>query len=71
MGLLTLIVILPLVGFLVNGLLATRLVASPMSKGFVSLVGCGLPIASFALAVKATADLLAGSDCLIHLHRYF
>ena len=39
MDLLTLIVLLPLAGFLLNGLLGNRL-----GKGFVSVVGCGLPI---------------------------
>jgi NADH-quinone oxidoreductase subunit L len=62
MGALTLIVVLPLIGFLINGLLATRVSPSPAGKGFVSVVGCGLPIASFALAVKATHDLLAGGS---------
>ena len=40
MNLLTLIVLLPLAGFVLNGLLGNRL-----GKGFVSVVGCGLPIA--------------------------
>jgi NADH-quinone oxidoreductase subunit L len=46
------IVLLPLLGFLVNGLVGRRL-----GPRFVSLVGCGLPIAAFALAVKCFVDL--------------
>ncbi|MFZ5539797.1 MAG: NADH-quinone oxidoreductase subunit L [Pseudomonadota bacterium] len=52
---LTLIVLLPLAGFLVNGLLGDAL-----GKRLVSAVGCGLPIASFALAVAAFRALEAG-----------
>ena len=55
MGTLTLIVLLPLAGFLVNGLLGNAL-----GKRFVGAVGCGLPIASFALAVAAFRSLEAG-----------
>ena len=40
------IALLPLAGFLLNGLLGNRL-----GKRFVSIVGCGLPIAAFAIAV--------------------
>jgi NADH-quinone oxidoreductase subunit L len=53
-NLLTLIVLLPLLGFLVNGLLGNRL-----GKKFVSLVGCGLPLAAFAVGVKCFLDLPA------------
>jgi len=52
---LTLIVLLPLAGFLLNGLLGNRL-----GKTFVSAVGCGLPILAFAVAVKCFFDLSAG-----------
>ena len=61
-NLLTLIVLAPLLGFLANGLLATRLRGAPLSNRFVTVVGCGLPIASFLLAVRATANLLAGGS---------
>jgi NADH-quinone oxidoreductase subunit L len=44
---LTLIVVLPLLGFLLNGLLGNRL-----GKSFVSAVGCGLPILAALVAVK-------------------
>ena len=49
------IVLLPLLGFLLNGLLGNRL-----GKGFVSAVGCGLPIAAFVLSLTYFADLRAG-----------
>src|SRR5215475_4365790 len=52
--LLTAIVLLPLAGFLLNGLAGNRL-----GPRFVSAVGCGLPIAAFAVAVKCFADLQA------------
>ncbi len=55
MGALTLIVLLPLLGFLLNGLLGNR-----FGHKFVNAVGCGLPIASFAIAIKTTVDFLAG-----------
>ncbi len=55
MGLLTLIVLLPLLGFLVNGLAGNRL-----GKRFVSVVGCGLPAIAFAVTVKCFLDLQAG-----------
>ena len=53
--LLTLIVVLPLVGFFINGLLGNRL-----GKPFVTAVGCGLPILAFVLAVKSFMDLMSG-----------
>ena len=52
MGLLTLIVVLPLAGFVLNGLLGNRL-----GKGFVSAVGCGLPAIAFLVTVKVVLDL--------------
>ena len=57
---LTAIVLLPLLGFVLNGLLATRLGGNRVGPRFVSVVGCGLPIASFVLVVKALLDLRAG-----------
>ena len=53
--LLTVIVLLPLAGFLLNGLAGNRL-----GPRFVSAIGCGLPIAAFAVAVKCFVDLQAG-----------
>jgi len=52
MGLLTLIVVLPLAGFVLNGLLGNRL-----GKGFVSAVACGLPAIAFLVTVKCVLDL--------------
>jgi NADH-quinone oxidoreductase subunit L len=48
MNLLTVIVLLPLVGFVLNGLLGPRL-----GKPFVTAVGCGLPILAFVAAVRS------------------
>ncbi|HTS23156.1 MAG TPA: NADH-quinone oxidoreductase subunit L [Casimicrobiaceae bacterium] len=49
------IVLLPLLGFLLNGLLGNRL-----GKRFVSAVGCGLPILAFLASVRAFMLLGAG-----------
>jgi NADH-quinone oxidoreductase subunit L len=54
------VVLLPLIGFLINGLLGNRL-----GNRFVSVVACGLPIAAFVIAVRATMDLLAGGTPLV------
>ena len=54
MDLLTLIVVLPLAGFLLNGLAGNRL-----GNRFVSAVGCGLPILAFLVTVKCFATLAA------------
>lgn len=54
------IVVLPLIGFVINGLLGNRL-----GKHFVSLVACGLPIASFAIAVRATMELMSTGTPLV------
>jgi NADH-quinone oxidoreductase subunit L len=56
MNLLTVIVLLPLAGFVLNGLLGQRL-----GKPFVSIVGCGLPILAFLAAVRSFL-LLQGGD---------
>jgi NADH-quinone oxidoreductase subunit L len=52
MKLLTVIVLLPLAGFLLNGLLGKRL-----GRTFVSVVGCGLPILAFLATLRAFAYL--------------
>ena len=57
---LTLIVLLPLLGFLLNGVLATQLGGNRVGKTFVTAVGCGLPILAFLLVVKSLLDLKAG-----------
>jgi len=62
MGALTLIVLLPLLGFLLNGLLGNR-----FGKTFVSVVGCGLPILAFAIAVKSVLALLVAGTPLIEV----
>ena len=54
------IVVLPLIGFLINGLLGNR-----FGKRFVSIVACGLPIAAFFIAVRATMQLLSGTEPLV------
>ena len=54
MNLLTLIVLLPLAGFLLNGLAGPR-----AGKTFVSVVGCGLPILAFLAAVRCFLQLQA------------
>ena len=48
------IALLPLLGFLLNGLLGNRL-----GKRFVSVVGCGLPIAAFSVALTYFFNLQA------------
>ena len=56
---LTLIVLLPLLGFVLNGVLATQLGGNRVGKPFVTVVGCGLPILAFVLTVKSLIDLQA------------
>ena len=56
-GVLTTIVLLPLLGFLLNGVLATQLGGNRVGKPFVIAVGCGLPIISFVLTIQALAML--------------
>ena len=54
---LALIVLLPLAGFLLNGLAGNR-----AGTRFVSAVGCGLPIIAFGIAIKCFLDLVAGGS---------
>ena len=58
--LLTLIVLLPLAGFLLNGLAGPRL-----GKRFVTAVGCGLPILAFLATVQCVLKLNAAGDPLL------
>jgi NADH-quinone oxidoreductase subunit L len=51
---LTVIVLLPLAGFLLNGLAGNRL-----ATRFVSAIGCGLPILAFLVTLKCFLDLQA------------
>ena len=55
------IALLPLLGFLLNGVLATELGGRRVGKGFVNVVACGLPLAAFLLTIKTFLDL-RGSD---------
>jgi NADH-quinone oxidoreductase subunit L len=57
---LTTIALLPLLGFVLNGVLATRLGGNRVGKPFVTVVGCGLPVVSFVLVVVACFTLQAG-----------
>ncbi|MEO8312886.1 MAG: NADH-quinone oxidoreductase subunit L [Caldimonas sp.] len=57
---LTAIALLPLLGFVLNGILATRLGGNVVGKPFVTAVGCGLPIVSFGLVVASFLTLRAG-----------
>ena len=54
------IALLPLLGFLLNGILATDLGGRRVGKRFVNAVGCGLPLAAFLLTIKTFFDLRAG-----------
>jgi NADH-quinone oxidoreductase subunit L len=66
MKLLTVIVLLPLAGFLLNGLLGKR-----MGRTFVSVVGCGLPILAFLATLRAFAYLQgAGPEASLIEHSY-
>ncbi|MEO8527278.1 MAG: NADH-quinone oxidoreductase subunit L [Caldimonas sp.] len=58
---LTTIVLLPLLGFVLNGILATRLGGNLVGKRFVTVVGCGLPLIAFALVVASLVELRAGA----------
>ncbi|MEO8754824.1 MAG: NADH-quinone oxidoreductase subunit L [Casimicrobiaceae bacterium] len=53
--LLTVIILLPFAGFLLNGLLGNRL-----GNRFVNVAGCGLPLLAFAAAIACFMDLRAG-----------
>ena len=57
---LTAIVLLPLLGFVLNGVLATRLGGNHVGNRSVAIIGCGLPLLAFALVVKSLFDLQAG-----------
>ena len=66
MQLLTVIVLLPLAGFLLNGLLGKHL-----GRTFVSVVGCGLPILAFLATLRAFAHLQgAGPEASLVEHAY-
>jgi NADH-quinone oxidoreductase subunit L len=54
------IALLPLLGFLINGVLSTELGGKKVGKGFVNVVACGLPLIAFLLTVKSFLELRAG-----------
>jgi NADH-quinone oxidoreductase subunit L len=56
---LTLIVLSPLIGFLINGILATRFAGQRFGPRFVSVVACAMPLLSFALTLSCFMQLLA------------
>ena len=56
--LLSLIILLPLLGFLLNGILATRFGGARLGTRFATIVGCGMPLLAFALAVVCFTQLL-------------
>jgi NADH-quinone oxidoreductase subunit L len=60
MDLLAPIVLLPLIGFLLNGTLGSRL-----PRAAVSAIGCGLPILAFFAVVRAVFALEAGGSAPI------
>jgi len=59
---LLLIALLPFAGFVINGLVGRRL-----GRAFVSVVGCGLPLVSFALALLSFRELSAGGTPLVEV----
>ena len=63
--LLGLIVLLPLVGFLFNGVLATRLGGQRLSETVVNFVACALPALSFVLTVVCFMQLQGGGQPLL------
>ena len=66
-NLLAWIVLLPLVGFVANGLLGTRLAAQRLGPGWVSVIACALPIASFVLTLIACGALLSSGQPRLEL----
>jgi NADH-quinone oxidoreductase subunit L len=61
------IVLLPLAGFLFNGLLGTRLGGHRVGPGMVATVACAMPLLSFALTVGAFLALQAGGQPRLEL----
>ncbi len=57
---LLLIALLPLLGFLVNGLFATQLGGNRVGKTFVNVIACGMPLLSFALTIVSFLQLRSG-----------
>jgi NADH-quinone oxidoreductase subunit L len=67
---LTLIAVLPLIGFVLNGVLATAFGGKKVGHRFVNVVACGLPLAAFALTVSMFLQLRAGGYAPIIDHAY-
>src|SRR5947207_1413853 len=59
--LLTWIVVLPLIGFAINGALSLRKSGSAAVNRVVTVVGCGLPAIAFLLAIQTFVDLRAAT----------
>jgi NADH-quinone oxidoreductase subunit L len=59
MGTLALIAVLPLLGFLVNGLVGARL-----PRRLVALIGCALPAISFAITAALFMRLVSGAPAI-------
>lgn len=57
--LLGLIILAPLAGFLLNGLLATRLGGGRLGPRWVPIIGCGLPLVAFILAATLFMPMAA------------
>ncbi|HBY61141.1 MAG TPA: NADH-quinone oxidoreductase subunit L, partial [Solibacterales bacterium] len=65
-ALLGLIVLLPLLGFLFNGVFATRLGGARLhSEPLVNFIACALPLGSFVLTAVALSQLLASGQPVI------
>ncbi|MEP6778340.1 MAG: NADH-quinone oxidoreductase subunit L [Gemmatimonadaceae bacterium] len=54
------IALLPLVGFLLNGTLSTELGGKRVGKGFVNVIGIGMPLLAFLITVNTFLSLRAG-----------
>ncbi len=67
---LTMIVLLPLIGFLINGVLSTALGGNRVGHRFVNVVACGMPLAAFAIAITMFLQLRAGGYTPIVDHVY-
>ncbi len=57
---LALIALLPLAGFLLNGIFATEIGGRRANNMVASIIGCGFPIAAFALTIAAFLQLKGG-----------
>ncbi|MEO7998250.1 MAG: NADH-quinone oxidoreductase subunit L, partial [Gemmatimonadaceae bacterium] len=67
---LTMIALLPLIGFLINGTLATEFGGKRASKGMITAVACAFPILAFLLTVRIFFSLRAQNYDAIFEHAY-